>query len=99
MKIPAVVATALLLALAAASGAVAQPNSASTVLIGTPTAGSTFSVQFTVFGSVAWTDQDPFGNPQVTMPVYLLSVPSGSSCRVSLVKNNTVVKGSTGRTR
>jgi hypothetical protein len=44
---------------------------------------------------VTWTDQGPNGEPRTTMPVYLESVPSGSSCRVSLVKNNTVVKGST----
>ena len=44
---------------------------------------------------VYWTDQDPNGNPMVTMPVYLQSVPSGASCRVSLMRNNTVVKGST----
>jgi len=44
---------------------------------------------------VFWTDQDADGNPRVTMPVYLQSVPSGSSCKVSLVRNNTAVKGST----
>ncbi|HEU5244579.1 MAG TPA: hypothetical protein VFU33_09270, partial [Gaiellaceae bacterium] len=44
---------------------------------------------------VYWTDQDAQGDPQVTMPVYLESVPAGSSCKVSLVRNNTVVKGST----
>jgi hypothetical protein len=44
---------------------------------------------------VYWTDQDPQGNPQVTMPVYLESVPAGSTCKVSLVRNNTAVKGST----
>jgi hypothetical protein len=44
---------------------------------------------------VYWTDQGPNGEPRVTMPVYLESVPAGSSCKVSLVKNNTVVKGST----
>jgi hypothetical protein len=44
---------------------------------------------------VVWTDHDPAGNPQVTMPVYLQSVPAGASCKVSLVRNNTVVKGST----
>ena len=44
---------------------------------------------------VYWTDHDFDGNPQVTMPVYLQSVPSGSSCKVFLVKKNTVVKGST----
>ena len=44
----------------------------------------------------AWTDTDPAtGNPQVTMPVYLQSVPSGATCKVSLVSKNTVVKGST----
>jgi hypothetical protein len=44
---------------------------------------------------VYWTNQDAGGNPQVTMPVYLQSVPAGASCKVSLVRNNTVVKGST----
>ena len=44
---------------------------------------------------VYWTDRDPSGNPQVTMPVYLQSVPTGAACKVSLVKKNTVVKGST----
>ena len=44
---------------------------------------------------VYWTDEDAAGDPQVTMPVYLESVPEGSSCKVSLVKNNTAVKGST----
>jgi len=44
---------------------------------------------------VYWTDEDTQGDPQVTMPVYLESVPAGSSCKVSLVKNNTAVKGST----
>lgn len=44
---------------------------------------------------VYWTDQDVHGDPQVTLPVYLQSVPAGSSCKVSLVKNNTAVKGST----
>jgi hypothetical protein len=44
----------------------------------------------------AWTDTDPVsGNPQVTMPVYLQSVPAGATCKVSLVSKNTVVKGST----
>jgi hypothetical protein len=44
---------------------------------------------------VAWTDTDPVsGNPQVTMPVYLQSVPVGATCKVALVSNNTVVKGS-----
>jgi hypothetical protein len=42
-----------------------------------------------------WTDQGPGGEPQVTMPVYLETVPVGATCKVSLVKNNTVVKGST----
>src|SRR4051812_40106344 len=37
---------------------------------------------------VTWTDQDSNGNPQVTMPVYLQSVPAGASCRVTLVRNN-----------
>lgn len=43
----------------------------------------------------AWTDTDPAGNPQVTMPVYLQSVPADAVCKVSLVSKNTVVKGST----
>jgi len=119
-------------ALAVATAAGAQPNSAHTdLLLGSPpvppTSGTTLSVQFTVFGGtpvvpyeyalqnvcitpaqkggrytigqhdpiVYWTDQDADGNPRVTMPVYLESVPAGSSCKVSLVKNNTAVKGST----
>jgi len=126
MKTAAAIAIVLLSALAAASGVGAQPNSASTELLGTPTSGQTLSVRFTVFGTtpvvpyeyalqntcvypakpyghftlgqhddiVYWTDQDAFGNPQVTMPVYLQSVPAGSACKVSLVKNNTALKGS-----
>jgi hypothetical protein len=43
---------------------------------------------------VTWTDRDTAGNPQVTMPVYLQSVPAGSSCKVELDDNNTAVKGS-----
>jgi hypothetical protein len=118
----AVGATALVVATAVA----AAPNSAATT-IGTPTAGSTLDVTFTVFGStpvvpyeyaiqntcvyppktfghytlgqrddiVQWTDTDAFGNPRVTMPVYLQAVPAGSTCKVSLMDNNTVVKGST----
>lgn len=43
---------------------------------------------------VYWTDTDLNGHPDVTMPVYLQSVPINASCRVSLVRNNTVVKGS-----
>jgi hypothetical protein len=121
-------AAVALVALAAATAAGAQPNSASTQLLNPPpTSGTTLNVQFTVFGGtpvvpyeyalqnvcitpnqkgggfsigqhdaiVYWTDQDANGNPQVTMPVYLESVPAGSSCKVSLVRNNTVVKGST----
>ena len=41
------------------------------------------------------TSQGPNGEPRVTMPVYLESVPAGSACKVSLVQNNTIVKGST----
>ena len=44
---------------------------------------------------VTWTDVDPSGKPQVTMPVYLQSVPPGSTCKVSLTEGNVVVKGST----
>lgn len=32
--------------------------------------------------------------PQAIMPVDLTSVPEGATCKVSLVKNNTLVKGS-----
>lgn len=124
MKRLTALAGALLMALATASGASAQPNAATTELLGVPTSGVTLDVRFTVFGDtpvvpyeyalrntcaypkghfslgqrddvVSWTDHDADGNPQVTMPVYLQSVPSGSSCKVSLVRNNTVVKGST----
>jgi hypothetical protein len=44
---------------------------------------------------VTWTDRDANGNPMVTMPVYLQSVPAGATCKVYLVRNNTAVKGST----
>jgi hypothetical protein len=45
---------------------------------------------------VYWTSQDAAGDPHVTMPIYLQSVPSGSSCKVFLIRNGTVtVKGST----
>jgi hypothetical protein len=44
---------------------------------------------------VYWTATGPNGAAEVTMPVYLQSVPAGSSCKVSLVRNNTAVKGST----
>lgn len=45
---------------------------------------------------VYWTSQDAAGDPHVTMPIYLQSVPSGSKCKVFLVRNGTVtVKGST----
>src|SRR3954454_15453195 len=43
---------------------------------------------------VYWSDTDTDGNPDVIMPVYLQSVPVGAACRVSLIANNTVVKGS-----
>jgi hypothetical protein len=123
MKTLAIAAAAVLAGLAA-SPAGAQPNSASSQLLGPPASGTTLNVKFTVFGTtpvvpyeyalqntcaypkghftlgqhddiVYWTDQDGSGNPQVTMPVYLQSVPAGASCKVSLVANNTVVKGST----
>lgn len=41
-----------------------------------------------------WSDTDLDGNPDVVMPVYLQTVPVGASCKVSLVRNNTVVKAS-----
>jgi hypothetical protein len=45
---------------------------------------------------VYWTSQDTAGDPHVTMPIYLQSVPSGSKCKVFLIRNGTVtVKGST----
>jgi hypothetical protein len=123
MKTLAIAAAAVLAGLAA-TPAGAQPNSASSQLLGPPASGTTLNVKFTVFGTtpvvpyeyalqntcaypkghftlgqhddiVYWTDQDGGGNPQVTMPVYLQSVPAGASCKVSLVANNTVVKGST----
>ena len=40
-------------------------------------------------------DLDGDGNPDVIMPVYLQTVPQDASCKVSLVRNNTVVKAST----
>jgi hypothetical protein len=129
MKTLAGLATAILLALGAATAAAAPATSASPALGGTPTSGQTLAVTFTLFTTkpvvpyeyaienvcittksaghytigqhddiVAWTNTDdgtPTGNPQVTMPVYLQSVPAGSSCRVSLVEGNVAVKGST----
>jgi hypothetical protein len=44
---------------------------------------------------VYWTDQGPGGVPEVTMPIYLQSIPAGADCKVFLIRNNTVVKGST----
>lgn len=45
---------------------------------------------------VYWTSQDAAGDPHVTMPIYLQSVPSGSKCKVFLIRNgNVTVKGST----
>ena len=44
---------------------------------------------------VYWTAQDANGNPQTTMPVHLQSIPAGAACKVSLMRNNTLVKGST----
>jgi hypothetical protein len=41
---------------------------------------------------VYWTDTDLDGDPDAVMPVYLQTVPVGASCKVSLVRNNTVVK-------
>jgi hypothetical protein len=131
MRSLAILAATAATALAVAAAAGAAPNTASTAPANipgnTPTAGNTFYVTFTVFGThpvvpyeytldnvcvyppklyghytlgqrdaiVYWTDTDASGNPQVTMPVYLQSVPSGSACRVQLLENNTVVKGST----
>jgi hypothetical protein len=43
---------------------------------------------------VTWTYQQD-GIPHVTLPVDLGAVPAGSACKVYLVRNNTVVKGST----
>jgi hypothetical protein len=45
---------------------------------------------------VNWTSQDGAGDPHVTMPIYLQSVPSHAKCKVFLIRNGTVtVKGST----
>jgi len=44
---------------------------------------------------VYWTSQDAAGDPHVTMPIYLQTVPAGSKCKVFLVRNgNVTVKGS-----
>jgi hypothetical protein len=44
---------------------------------------------------VYWTS-GTLTDPHVTMPIYLQSVPSGSKCKVFLIRNGTVtVKGST----
>src|SRR5262245_27272444 len=108
MKRFTALAVLILLGLASASAAIGQPNTATTVLNGTPASGPPLAVTCTVIGTtpvvpyeyalenvcaypkahfalgqhddiVYWTDQDASGNPQVTMPVYLQSVPTGSS--------------------
>jgi hypothetical protein len=45
-------------------------------------------------GIVYWTYQQE-GLPHANLPIDLGSVPVGSTCKVFLVRNNTVVKGST----
>ena len=43
-----------------------------------------------------YSSEPPYGSvPHAIMTVNLLTVPAGSACKVFLVKNNTVVKGST----
>jgi len=45
---------------------------------------------------VTWTSEDANGDPHVTLPINLQSIPAGSKCKVFLVRNgNVVVKGST----
>ena len=45
---------------------------------------------------VNWVYSDPSNTvPHAIMPVYLNNVPAGSLCRVYLMRNNQVVKGST----
>ncbi len=44
---------------------------------------------------IYWTDTTSNGDPQTDMPVYLQSVAAGASCKVFLIRNNNVVKGST----
>ncbi len=44
---------------------------------------------------VYWTFDPGDGLPHAILPVYLQAVPVSSTCKVVLVKNNTVVKGST----
>jgi len=44
---------------------------------------------------VYWTSISTDGDPQATMPIHLESVPQNATCKVFIVRNNTVVKGST----
>jgi hypothetical protein len=44
---------------------------------------------------VYWTFFEGANVPHAVVPVYLQSVPAGSKCKVFLIRNNTVVKGST----
>jgi hypothetical protein len=45
---------------------------------------------------VTWTSQDANGDPHVTWPIYLQTVPKNAKCKVFLIRNGTVtVKGST----
>jgi hypothetical protein len=44
---------------------------------------------------VNWDQSLPDGTPQVTMPIYLQSVPTGAKCKVYLLHGNVVIKGTT----
>lgn len=114
---------ALLGTLLVAAPVSAGGTTGKTVLLGTPTSGTTLQVDVSVTSAapvvayeyaiqnectfphrtgssyqrddiVYWTFEVD-GVPHAIMPVYLQSVPTGSSCKVFLARNNVVVKGST----
>src|SRR3954447_10520887 len=123
MKVLRVLAGVALLVFLTSSLASAATTTGTTTLLGTPTSGSSVSVDVSIVSTtpvvpyeyaiqnecffsgrlsgnpdsyqrddiVNW-DSSVGTVPHTIMPVYLKIVPTGSVCKVFLVKNNTVVK-------
>jgi hypothetical protein len=43
---------------------------------------------------IYWLDENEDGRPEAVMPIYLQSIPAGSSCKVFLMRGGTTLKGS-----
>jgi hypothetical protein len=43
---------------------------------------------------IDWLDEDENGWPEAVMPIYLQSIPAGSTCKVFLMRGGTTLKGS-----